>query len=221
MAGIALWFDVDIFMRTIFLIKSIADSKNQFNTNYRAIVKKMLDGVPFDEIEVPDARTYECKINKANFAQYQHLFFMNRVWHHDEEGIAYAVQSMEKCIGINYVATEKAYLQAYTDVYYDLLFYYCHFNLNYYRAEKIFNTVKPELMKDHDSNGYRTLAYYYYYIIKDTELARNCLKNALELLDEFPIASQREYEKMIINRLFDIMLIDGIDENIKNQNMIG
>ncbi len=200
-AGIALWFDIDIFMRTIFLIKSIINSKNPLSTNYRTIIKKMLDGVPFDEIEVPDPRTYNCSKDKATLAKYQHLFFMNRVWHYDTESLAYAVHSMEWCIGINYAVTEKAYLQAYTDIYYDLLFYYSYFDTQDYRAEKIFSIIEPDLRKDKDSNGYRTLAYYTYYILDDTDSVEKYIRKGLELIDEFPIVSQREYEKKLLINL--------------------
>lgn len=200
-AGIALWFDIDIFMRTIFLIKSIVNSKNPLNTNYRTIIKKMFDGVPFGEIEVPDPRTYNCRKDKTTLAKYQHLFFMNRVWHNDEEGIAYAVQSMEQCIGINYVFTEKSYLQAYTNIYYDLLFYYSFIDIQKYCAEKIFDIIAPDLLTDNDSNGYRTLAYYTYFILGNVETAELYIRKGLELIDEFPIISQREYEKMLLINL--------------------
>lgn len=199
--GIALWFDIDIFMRIIFLIKSIAESKKPLTINYHTIIKKMLDGVPFSEIEVPDPRTYNCKADKTTLAKYQHLFFMNRVWHDDKKSISYAVRSMELCIGINYFLTDKAYLQYYTDVYYDLLFYYSFIDIHKYRAEKIFDIIAPDLLTDNDSNGYRTLAYYNYFIFGNMEAAELYIRKGLELIDEFPIVSQREYEKMLLINL--------------------
>lgn len=200
-AGIALWFDIDIFMRIIFLIKSTVNSKKPLNTNYHTIIKKMLDGVPFGEIEVPDPRTYNCKTDKSTLAKYQHLFFMNRVWHDDKKSVSYAVQSMELCIDMNYALTDKAYLQAYTDVYYDLLFYYSFIDIQKYRAEKIFDIIAPDLLTDNDSNGYRTLAYYNYFILGNMEATELYIRKGLELIYEFPIVSQREYEKMLLINL--------------------
>ncbi len=217
LGGIALWFAGDIFFRTYFTVKTIIKEKNSLSPHYKAIVKKMLDGVPFSQIEVPDHRSYGCKDDKASIARYQHLVFMNRVWNNDSAGILFSVRTMEDCINMNYASHEKSYMLGLTDVYYDLLFYYSYFDLQYYRAVKIFKIIKPDLMKDHDSNGYRTLAYYTYYILKDEASAEEQLKKGLELLDEFPIVSQREYEKMLIERLLKII---KANHNIGQQSLI-
>lgn len=200
-AGIALWFCMDGFMRIFFMARFAVNQKNPININYKNIVKSMMKGVPFDEIEVPDLRTYNCKIDKAYLITYQHLFFMNRVWHGDKAGISYAAQFMEKGIDINYSITDTAYLQNFTDVYYDLLFYYSYFDIQDYRARKIFSIISPDLLKDNDSNGYRTLAYYTNYILGDSESAEKYIRKGLELIDKFPIISQREYEKMLLTKL--------------------
>lgn len=281
--GVCLYFLFDIFLRTYILIRSVIDKDDFLKTQCRRIISELMSDKLFGEIDVPDLRSIAQPLNKGKLPIYLHLFFINRLWFEDEDGMEYAVESMEKELQINYGSTEKVYLQQYTDAYYDTMFYYCHIKYNewrakniyeiiapylqnekdskgyctlaydtyylledgmkyavesiekklqinqgitekaylqqytdayydilfYYcciaynpwRAKNIYKIIAPDLLNDKDSNGYRTLAYYTYYVLKDSEKAAMYLDEALKLLDSFPLVSQRELEKKLIEEL--------------------
>lgn len=199
--GVCLWFFFDIFLRTFAIIQSIFGRNDFLKTQCHRIISELMSDKPFGEIDVIDPRNISQPLHKGYLPLYQHLFFNNRLWHDDDEGMKYIVESMEKELQINYGITEKAYLQQNTDAYYDIMFYYCCIAHDPWRAGKIYEIIAPDLLNDKDSNGYRVLAYYTYYILKDSEKAMEYLNEGLKLLDSFTVISQRELEKKLIEEL--------------------
>lgn len=209
LSGIALWFFIDIIHRTILLVDTLQRYKNpSLDKEYHKIAKKFVEGVPIDEIDVPHYASYGYKnTSKVEIAQYQHFAYLKAVWNFDSNALHEIVSSMEESIQITYGMREGAYLMTFQGNYYNLLHYYSAINFNKYRAEYIFYTIGKDLKKDKDANGKRTLAYYTFFVLEDSQTAMKLVKEGLELVPEYPIISQRPLEERLLRELEEIISV--------------
>lgn len=216
LSGIAVWFFVDIIHRTILLVEILHSYKNpSLDKEYTKIIKKFMEGVPIDEIDVPPYTSYGYKDpSKPEIAQYQHFAYLKAVWNFDSHELKQIVSSMEECIPVTYGMREGAYLMTFQGNYYDLLHYYSAINFNKYRAEYIFYTIGKDLKRDKDANGKRTLAYYTFFVLEDSQTAMKLVKEGLELVPEYPIISQRPLEERLLRELEEIISV--YSENTDN-----
>lgn len=215
LSGIALWFFIDIIHRTILLVDTLQKYKNpSLDKEYHKIAKKFVEGVPIDEIDVPNYTSYGYKNpSKVEIAQYQHFAYLKAVWNFDSNTLHEIVSSMEESIQITYGMREGAFLMSLTSNYYDLLHYYSALNFNKYRAEYIFYAIGKDLKKDKDANGKRTLAFYTFFVLEDPQTAMKLVKEGLELVPEYPIISQRPLEERLLRELEEIILDCTVSKN--------
>lgn len=208
LSGIAVWFFFDIIHRTILVVDALQNYKNpSLDKEYTKIVKKFMEGVPIDDIDVPPYTSYGYKDpSKAEIANYQHFAYLKAIWNFDSKSLDEIVSSTEKGINISYGFKDGAFLMSLTNNYYDLLHYYSALKFDKHRAEYIFHTIGKDLTKDKDANGKRVLAYYTFFVLEDPQTAMKLVKEGLELVPEYPIISQRPLEERLLRELEELIL---------------
>lgn len=204
MYGMSLWAATHIVIMIISIIKIFAESKNSLMRYTSDIIDKMTAGVPMDEIDVPDYRSLDCKASSVDLSQYLHFAFINRLWHSNFDDLEFIVSSTEKCLKLN-TAQPYELLSHQMPSSYNLLFYFSCMKPDIQRAIHIYCLIEDDLLNDKDSNGYRTLAYYTYFVLKDKDKTREYITEGLRLLDEFPLISQREVEEMLLKKLLNAL----------------
>lgn len=207
MYGMSLWAAAHIVIMIFCTIKIFAESKNSLRSYTSDIIDKITAGVPMDEIDVPDHRSLNCKATNFDLSQYLHFAFINRIWHSNFDDLEFIVSSTEKCLKLDRENPMLPYelLTHELPASYILLFYYSCIKPDIQHAIRIYCLIEDDLLNDKDSNGYRTLAYYTYFVLKDKEKTREYITEGLRMLDEFPLISQREVEEMLLKKLLNAL----------------
>lgn len=200
--GIGLWYIVSYVAMIFFSVRGLINVNNSLGSHTRRIAQAMLDGVPMDDIEIPDYRTLDCKVcSSADIINYQCFSFIKSIWDNDKNAAEEIVRSLEEKLPMDYINKPKEYLMVYTAAYYDLLFYYSAVAYDKDRAMYIYSMVKRQLYSDKDVNGRRVLAYYLFYVGCDIKGTDRCIDEAYEVMHDFKSVTERRYEEMLIERL--------------------
>lgn len=108
----------------------------------------------------------------------------------------------------HYLARE--YILQETPMYYWLIYYYSRYEVNEYYANAFYRKVSSTLENDMDSNGKRVLAYYYYGIKQDINMARKYVEEGMAGIDKFGLSgAEREMERKLLMEL-DEMITDKV-----------
>lgn len=195
--GLGVWYIVSELMATFLAIHLFKNIDKHLLSRTRYIANQLIQGVYLNDIDIPDYRELGLKYFKSELNNYQNFAFMKRIWLDDLSDIHDIVKSIEKNIDLN----SYGYVLSETHTYYNLVFYYSCIAPNEYKAHRIFDVINKELVTDTDANGRRVLAYYTYYVEKDSARAKLYLEEASSHLNKIMFDGERAYEEKLIMRL--------------------
>lgn len=197
--GIDLWFVIFIALLLVFLPKTIMKNSSPVNKKTAEITTQLKNGCTFDEIEVPDHRSFGEK--PSDMKHYLLYEFMKKLWVDDIAGTDEVILSMEKAVKVDYINMPKEYLFASTLVYYNLLYYYSAIKLNKPRAIYFYCMLSEQLHSDKGANAMRVLAAYFLYVINDAGSAKMYAYKAEEALHNCPYRGERLFEEKLIKAM--------------------
>ncbi len=94
-------------------------------------------------------------------------------------------------------------IRSYMFMRYFILNYYSRVNVDYTKAVEAYKKIEDMLLADQDANAYRIRGFYALNILNDKDTALEFANQANSVVDHFSIGSEREYEKMLIHKLFE------------------
>lgn len=197
--GIGLWFAIYIASYFIFLVKAIKKRSSPLNKKTAEITIQLKNGCTFDEIDVPDHRSFgEQPSDMIVYLVYE---FMKKLWDDDIAGTDEVIFSMEKAVKADYINKPTEYLFAWSLVYYNLLYFYSAVRKDIHRAEYFYGMLSEQLHGDKDANAKRVLAAYFLYVKNDAGSAKMYAYKAEEALHDFPYRGERLFEDKLIKAM--------------------
>lgn len=197
--GIGLWFAIYIASYFVFLVKAIRKRSSPLNKKTAEITTQLKNGCTFDEIDVPDHRSFGEK--PSDMIVYLVYEFMKKLWDDDISGTEEVIFSMEKAVKVDYINKPTEYLFAMSLVYYNLLYYYSAVKLNKPRADYFYGMLSEQLHGDKDANAMRVITAYFLYVKKDAGAAKSYAYRAEEALHNFPYRGERLFEDKLIKTM--------------------
>ena len=197
--GIGLWFAIFIVSYFVFLFKAIKKRSSPLNKKTAEITEQLKNGCTFDEIEVPDHRSFGEK--PSDMIVYLVYEFMKKLWDDDVAGTYEVISSMEKAVKVDYINKPMEYLFAWSLVYYNLLYYYSAIKLDKTRAEYFYGMLCEQIHSDKDANAGRVLAAYFLYVKKDAGAAKSYAYKAGENVHNFSYRGECLLEDKLIKSL--------------------
>lgn len=197
--GIGLWFAIYIASYFVFLVKAIKKRSSPLNKKTAEITTQLKNGCTFDEIDVPDHRSFGEK--PSDMIVYLVYEFMKKLWDDDIAGTDEVIFSMEKAVKADYINKPTEYLFAWSLVYYNLLYFYSAVRKDIHRAEYFYGMLSEQLHGDKDANAGRVLAAYFLYVRNDIRSAKSYAYKAEEALHDFPYRGERLFEDKLIKAM--------------------
>ncbi len=197
--GIGLWFVIFIASYFVFLVKAVKKRSSPLNKKTAEITTQLKNGCTFDEIDVPDHRSFGEK--PSDMIIYLVYEFMKKLWDDDIAGTEEVIFSMEKAVNMDYINKPTEYLFAWSLVYYNLLYYYSAVKLNKPRADYFYGMLSEQLHGDKDANAMRVIAAYFLYVKKDAGAAKSYAYRAEESVHNLEYRGERLFEDKLIKSM--------------------
>lgn len=199
--GIGAWFILFMAVNFICLFVALKRRSSGIEKQLAEIVGKLNDGLPFDDIDVPDHRTLEGKAMQLTVINYLTIAFAKKLWEDDAAGAGDVIMSQERKIKIDYANRPKGYLIRFARAYYDLLYYYSAVCINRNYAEYFYDMLSSQLQSDKDADGRRVLAAYFLYVQDDLRSAEHYAYEAEEAVHSMKTKAEKLLEDKLIKKI--------------------
>jgi len=202
-----LYFLYDVISQLIMKLRFFLNEDKHLVSYIKKILRET-DVVPLEKIYIPPYQELGLLAEKPEILMYDWYRFSQKVWMEQWDELD---EIVKECVDIlNELSTNYINIKQFNNNYYNILFYYSFINKSETIARSYYNYISSDLVNDKDSNGYRVLAYYEYFINHNAEKARLLVEEAKREINNFPGKQfEREYEYKLI-----CMLSYMIEQNI-------